>query len=161
MNGHTPLNELPDLEDLDMHGQGQGQGRRYVQSDRPVDHNYDKYLRAPHKLNVESGMAPYGGPPQGMPMGMPMGIPQQGQQEMMMNGPYSPGQPGPPSSSGQAYIEKFAPSPPQFNCIDIARHIQDCPICSKFYSSDKTIYIIVIVILAIVCLLLLKKVLNV
>lgn len=149
MNGHTPLNELPDLEDLDMHGQGQG--RRYVQSDRPVDHNYDKYLRAPHKLSVESGMASYnGGPPQGMPMGMPHGAPQ----EMMMNGPYSPGQPGP-----APYIEKFAS--PQFNCIDIARHIQDCPICSKFYSSDKTIYIIVIVILAIVCLLLLKKVLNV
>lgn len=147
----TPLEALPDLEDLDIHGQGQ---RRYVQSDRPVDHNYDKYLRAPHKLSVESGMAPYnGGPPQGMPMGMPHG-PGQGQ-EMMINGPYSPGQLGP-----APYIEKFAPSP-QFNCIDIARHIQDCPICSKFYSSDKTIYIIVIVILAIVCLLLLKKVLNV
>lgn len=157
MNGHTPLNELPDLEDLDIHGQGQGQGRRYVQSDRPIDDGkYDKYLRAPHRVDPQSGMASYnGGPPQGMPMGMPHG-PGQGQ-EMMMNGPYSPGQPGPGQSP---YIEKFAPSP-QFNCIDIARHIQDCPICSKFYSSDKTIYIIVIVILAIVCLLLLKKVLNV
>lgn len=155
MNGHTPLNELPDLEDLDIHGQGQGQGRRYVQSDRPIDDGkYDKYLRAPHRVDPQSGMASYGGgPPQGMPMGMPHGAPQ-GQQEMMMNGPYSPGQPGP-----APYIEKFAS--PQFNCIDIARHIQDCPICSKFYSSDKTIYIIVIVILAIVCLLLLKKVLNV
>ena len=150
----TPLEALPDLEDLDIHGQGQGQGRRYVQSDRPIDDNkYDKYLRAPHRVDPLSGMASYGGgPPQGMPMGMPYGAPQgpQGQgQEMMMN----------PPSGGQAYIEKFASQ--QFNCIDIARHIQDCPICSKFYSSDKTIYIIVIVILAIVCLLLLKKVLNV
>lgn len=51
--------------------------------------------------------------------------------------------------------------PPSMNCLDIARHVQDCPICSKFYHNDRTVYVIAIVVLSIVCLLLLKKVLNV
>jgi hypothetical protein len=50
--------------------------------------------------------------------------------------------------------------PPQPTCIQIADHIKDCPICSKFYNNDKTIYIIAICILAIICILLLKKVLD-
>jgi hypothetical protein len=58
------------------------------------------------------------------------------------------------------------PIPPQhqsilINCIDIAKHVQDCPICSRFYNNDKTTYVITIVVLSIVCLLLLKKILNV
>lgn len=46
-------------------------------------------------------------------------------------------------------------------CIDIANHIQGCPICSKFYKNDNSLHIITILILSIVCILLLKKVLNV
>ena len=47
------------------------------------------------------------------------------------------------------------------SCLDVAEHIANCPICSKFYNTDKTIYIIAIVILSIICILLLKKVLDV
>jgi hypothetical protein len=47
------------------------------------------------------------------------------------------------------------------SCLDVAEHIANCPICSKFYNTDKTIYIIAIAILSIICILLLKKVLNV
>ena len=47
------------------------------------------------------------------------------------------------------------------NCLDINEHITKCPICSKFYNTDLTIYIIVIVILCIICLILLKKVLKI
>lgn len=47
------------------------------------------------------------------------------------------------------------------NCIDIVKHVQECPICSKFYNNDKTVYILVIVVLCVICLLLLKKVLDV
>lgn len=154
MNGQqyiTPLSDLPDLEDLE-----HVQARPKMQSDRPIDDSkYTKYIRPAHRMDMESGMASYGGNPygsQGMPMGMPMGMPTHGPESF---GPHGP----PQGASGAQFVEKFAS--PQFNCIDIARHIQDCPICSKFYSSDKTIYIIVIVILAIVCLLLIKKVLNV
>lgn len=46
------------------------------------------------------------------------------------------------------------------SCLDVANHIKSCPLCSKFYNTDKTIYIIAIVVLSLVCLLLLKKVLN-
>ena len=51
--------------------------------------------------------------------------------------------------------------PMSVSCIDISCHIQNCPICSKFYNGDKSLYIIIIIILAIVSLLLLKRVLGV
>lgn len=47
------------------------------------------------------------------------------------------------------------------SCLDVAEHIANCPICSKFYNTNKTIYIIAIVILSLICILLLKKVLDV
>jgi hypothetical protein len=46
------------------------------------------------------------------------------------------------------------------SCLEIHSHIMDCPICSRFFKNDNTVYIIVIVILAIMCIMLLKKVLN-
>ena len=47
------------------------------------------------------------------------------------------------------------------NCLDIHAHIIKCPICSKFFKFDNTVYIIAIVVLSIVCILLLKRILNV
>ena len=49
----------------------------------------------------------------------------------------------------------------EISCIEIAKHIKSCPICSKFYDTDKSLYIIVIIILLIFCILLLKKILFV
>ena len=49
----------------------------------------------------------------------------------------------------------------EINCIDVNEHIKGCPICSRFYNTDLTIYIIVIVFLSIICLILLKKVLKI
>jgi len=46
------------------------------------------------------------------------------------------------------------------NCLDICNHIKDCPLCSQFYDNDKTIYIIIIVMLCILNLIFLKKILN-
>ena len=46
------------------------------------------------------------------------------------------------------------------NCLDICNHIKDCPLCSQFYNNDKTIYIILIVMLCILNLIFLKKILN-
>ena len=45
-------------------------------------------------------------------------------------------------------------------CLEIADHVANCPICSKFYNNDPTIYIIAILILSAVCIVLLKKVLD-
>jgi len=46
------------------------------------------------------------------------------------------------------------------SCLDVAEHIMNCPLCSKFYHNDNTIYIITIVVLVIIVVLLLKKVLD-
>ncbi len=45
-------------------------------------------------------------------------------------------------------------------CPMIFEHIKTCPICSKFYNSDKTMYVIAIVLLSIICIILLKRVLE-
>lgn len=66
------------------------------------------------------------------------------------------------------YIQESPPQPQyrsdplhDISCLHIANHIYECPICSRFYNNDKTVYIICIVVLSIICLLLLKRVLNV
>jgi len=46
------------------------------------------------------------------------------------------------------------------SCIDIANHQMSCPVCSKLYNNDKTSYIIAIVLLVVICIILLKKVLD-
>jgi hypothetical protein len=49
--------------------------------------------------------------------------------------------------------------PPVMTCQDIFYHIESCPLCTKFYKHDNTMYLITIAILVLVCALLLKKVL--
>lgn len=46
------------------------------------------------------------------------------------------------------------------NCIDVSNHIKHCPICSKFYENDKSMYVVAIIILIIVCIILIRKVLE-
>jgi len=46
------------------------------------------------------------------------------------------------------------------NCLDVCDHIKTCPICTKFYKNDNTVYIVVIIVLIIISLLLLKNVLD-
>ena len=48
---------------------------------------------------------------------------------------------------------------PVMSCQDIFYHIESCPLCTKFYTHDNTMYLITIAILVLVCALLLKKVL--
>ena len=78
--------------------------------------------------------------------------------------------------SGLPYPQSQGPAPPldprplvqqqkphdlsKINCLEIAEHVQNCPICSKFYNTDKTIYIVSIVLLALICVILLKKILD-
>lgn len=73
------------------------------------------------------------------------------------------------SNSPRQQTELFTPTLPFIqdsskslipSCLDVHGHIVDCPICSKFFKFDGTVYIIVIVLLVIICILLLKKVLN-
>jgi hypothetical protein len=52
------------------------------------------------------------------------------------------------------------PSNSPYSCLDISSHIENCPICSKFYNTDKTIYVITILILIIFCIILIKKIID-
>ena len=73
----------------------------------------------------------------------------------------------PPSITAESYEEALIPShkavenyEPLLNCVNVANHVKNCPVCSKLYSNDKTLYIIIIVVLAVISALLLKKVLE-
>ena len=52
------------------------------------------------------------------------------------------------------------PSSNSPTCLETHDHVQTCPICCRFFKNDNTMYIIAIVILAIICILLLKRVLD-
>lgn len=145
----TMINELPDLEDLE--------GVGIHPTERPVipGDNYQKFIRGQHRLDPEAGMDH---------MGPSM------YRSQLMYGPPEPysnhatlGQPPGDMIIHSPLMQTISPQPDymSYNCIDISKHVHDCPICSKFYNDDKTLYIIVIVILVIVCLLLLKRVLDV
>lgn len=101
--------------------------------DRPnlQDDRFQKHIRPTHRIDPQAGM-------ENAAMAA-------GHEEMMYQQPMLP----------------QLPVHMTYNCVDVSKHIQDCPICSKFYHDDKSVYIIVIILLCIVCLLLLKRVLNV
>ena len=101
-----------------------------------IPDKYKKFIRNSSQLSPESGMSFYQQPPS---------------QEFFT----PPNPPKPPNH----YIEEKAPSDSP-TCLDVHGHIIHCPICSKFFKFDNTVYIIAIVVLAIICILLLKKVLE-
>lgn len=44
-------------------------------------------------------------------------------------------------------------------CVEVMQHIKECPVCTKIYKdNDKSLYIVVIVILGLVCLILMKRI---
>jgi hypothetical protein len=57
----------------------------------------------------------------------------------------------------QIYPHQFSED---ISCITIANHVKECPICSRFYNNDHSIYIISIILLIIVCILLVKKIIE-
>jgi hypothetical protein len=163
--GRTMIDELPDLEELERGGMQQMQPMQPMHGNMPPHgaglppgsaDKYQKYIRGSHRAVPGSGM----------------GSMNMGQHSTHMMGPGSQGH---MDTGGYAVMEPYEeqmqqqapppgpppPMPPVINCIEIANHIQGCPICSRFYNNDKTVYIIAIVVLTIVCLLLLKRVLNV
>lgn len=46
------------------------------------------------------------------------------------------------------------------SCVNIAYHIQNCPVCSRLYDTDKTLYILAIISLFILCCLLVKRLIK-
>lgn len=44
-----------------------------------------------------------------------------------------------------------------YNCVDVANHTRNCPVCSKLYNNDRSIYILIIGLLALICVILFKS----
>jgi len=157
MQNITPIEQLPELEDLE----------RENYPSVTMNHTnevskYNKFIRNNHVSPQESGMNSYSN-----------------QQQPGMNSYSNQQQPGMNSYSNNKYEEQLphgqyqqidsgVGSLPKYSlpndsptCIDVANHIAYCPICSKFYNNDRTIYIIAIILLSLICILLLKKLLDV
>ena len=64
-----------------------------------------------------------------------------------------------PQRSFESHAQNFGDNN-DINCLEICNHIKDCPLCGQFYDNDKTIYIIIIIMLCILNLIFLKKILN-
>ena len=152
----TLIDNLPDLDDLE---------------ENKVGDKYNKFIRNNHSPTpMQAGMSS----PQDHAMALdtePMAIlaakprnfnksvgPGMGHEGMGHEGMGHPGM-GTTTPVFEAYKNSNLTNGP--SCIDVAEHIAICPLCSKFYKSDNTIYTVTIVILVIICLILLKKVLDV
>jgi len=126
----TYISDLPELEDIEPR---QMYGMQGMQQGPPggMPEKFKKFIRPPMTpLAQESGMNPY-------------------QPQVPSHEQYFP----PPQ-------EVRRPSSDSPTCLEISDHVGACPICSRFYKNDHSIYIIAIVVLSILCLLLLKRVLN-
>jgi hypothetical protein len=151
----TPINMLPELEDLERGGGEFGGGNPHQQGGAYATsatysgatmlppgeaEKFGRYIRGSHETPLESGMTKYNqAPPQQMgpveQYGTPIG--------QMSN------------------VKTFDMPENSPTCLQFHEHFANCPICNKFYNNDKTIYIIAIIVLSIVCILLLKRVLDV
>ena len=58
---------------------------------------------------------------------------------------------------------RYDPDPSKYvalNCIDVANHMFYCPICSSYYKCHTNIYLIIIFTLIVICVLLLRKIID-
>ena len=167
----TPIEMLPDLEDLEGNG-GMNQnmygnpmnsgGSGYAQNMQIGQQNMQnmhqapgmnmippeetermrKFIRGGHVPPAEAGMTPIN-----QVMQEPV---QSGVMEHYV-------EPEPQNNTNLTTYNMPHNSP---SCLEVAEHVANCPICSKFYNNDKTIYIVAIVALSVICILLLKRVLE-
>ena len=161
----TPIEMLPELEDLER-GNSRGGPPNYnsaTQGSSPYTTNANylgqtmipaaeaerigRFIRDGHSAPTEAGMEPYNEAP-------PPLMSQNNLDQNMVN---SKNAVEVPNNDNYKSFNMPNNSP---SCLDVAEHIANCPICSKLYNNDKTIYIVAIIVLAILCLILLKRVLN-
>lgn len=168
----TMIQDLPDINDIETGRDRAGNKMQHLDySHRGSDMNVGKFIRQKQENIAESGMrnsvehyqniegyASYnnaysnGGQPNYPPL--------EQTDEFYQNGtainPY-------PFRNAEIMEGYTTPSTPQVqgNCRDIAEHVKNCQVCGKLYNTDKTIYIIAIVLLLVICAILLRKILNV
>jgi hypothetical protein len=153
----TPINMLPELEDLESSNMGGSPYQPSTQTGSAYATNntypgaalipkeeaerVGRFIRGGHMAPSEAGMMPRNNAP-----------------SVSYQEPAEVEQYTPQNSNGLKLFNMPDNSP---SCLNVAEHIANCPICSKFYNNDRTVYVIAIVILIIICILLLKKVLEV
>jgi len=132
----TYIDDLPDMEDLqNSYTYGAIRSQAHYQQQRDMDPR-----RQAQMMQQMRGMEMFPQPPQHLvsPSSRPYMSPQQPQY----------------TSTNGDQAQQIA------SCLDLMSHAQNCPLCAKVYDNDKTVYIVTIIVLAIICILLLKKVLN-
>ena len=142
----TPLEMLPDLEDLEKSDFSPINVLPPGEADK-----FGRYIRGNH----HNGIAKQSGMTQNFHSVQPRHRHQHHYNDQKENYDF------PKQEAEEDSIKTFNMPSGTPSCLDVAEHIANCPICSKFYNTDKTIYIIAIVILSIICILLLKKVLDI
>ena len=150
----TMIDDLPDLDDLEgppphqrAVNRGQIRTSRYPGASmlpNGQEDKFAKFIRQAHPMPNEAGMSNRGHPPMSQHPLPPHAAP-------ALEEAYEK----PEEDTKRYAMPENTPS-----CLNVAEHIANCPICSKFYNDDKSIYIIAIVVLAVICVLLLKKVLD-
>lgn len=129
----TMIDQLPDLTDLD--------NNQHAVHNREIQNNYDKYIRNSHRPLLESGMI-------------------SNNQNIKEDETFIENNNFNDVSIQDNNLKKYILPHGSPSCIDVANHIELCPICSRYYKQDNSLYIIVIVVLSILCILLAKKVLK-
>lgn len=189
MPNYTKIEELMDLDDIFV-DKGRGQHSMDGMPQHPnkqpfhqqmATENYErqkqaKPLEGKLRNNVNMNRAMNGGsgsiypstpqmhsPPEytnpdfyDMDMGLPYGM--DAQNYKLGPKAYASRKPG--NNSYESLVEGYREYRDDFNCIDVANHIKNCPICSKFYDNDKSMYVVAIIILIIICIILARKVLE-
>ena len=143
----TYIDQLPDLEDLERNTNiPTGKNNNEVQPGG-VPEKFRKFIRTPMKQShPESGMTPSNYP----------------QHQEFYNTQHQEFYNTQPQEFYNTQPQKpFRQTTSSPTCLDVESHVSNCPICSKFYKNENAIYIIAIVVLSIICILLLKRVLNV
>jgi hypothetical protein len=134
----TSIDDLPELSDLERQGPHPMQSATKDLGRGDID--VGKYIRGSGSMMPsESGMMPH----------LPSQMTQEGFSQPHIIEPLN----------DEPRITRMPSNSP--DCITIHDHVVSCPICKVFYNNDKTVYIIAISVLAIICILLLKKVMDV
>lgn len=139
LNGNvTRIEDLPELSDMENSFSGMSDQHQT---------NYSKYIRNHSRETYQNS----GNGRQT----------QYNHNEFNNNNEYQVAQPQIVYQEPVLHKEMYEATPAPLNCLDVCNHIKDCPLCSKFYHCDNTLYIIVIIALLILTIILTKKVLNI
>ena len=160
----TRIEDIPDISDIEGGMYGVSSVDNIPYSNISSQPDVSKFLRAQHSPSPQAGMGyrtmrDYQGTPYENYMNSQIqnGIYRNEGHMGTMNMGYNMPSDALPNVQNSQPINDYKDG---FNCPDIYSHVKNCPMCSNYFKKDNTIYIIAIIVLAVICLLLMKKVLD-